>query len=211
MASKVAKDSTPTSVTGRCNNAGFSLLEVLVVVFIVGVLATMFTLSVGVTGGDRQVETEADRIVALIGLAREEAIVQGREIGLRFFKDGYEFAAFYEDFVEYHDEEETDQSDWGPLDETTLLGPRELPDGLLIELEIEGRDVVLKHAADAPPMVTREPDKEAPQQGYQPQVMVYSSGDMSPFAVRIRREFANSGRRVAFDVDGSSEFGDERQ
>jgi len=127
-----------TSATGICNRArpvlsrkagrhstvrripsGFSLLELLVVVFIIGILATMFTLSVGVTGADQELEREVDRLRAVLELASQEAIMQGREIGMRFYRDGYEFAAYHEDFVEYHDpddEDDIDQSEW------TMLG-----------------------------------------------------------------------------------------
>lgn len=187
-------------------HAGFSLLEVLVVVFIIGVLATMFTLSVGVIGGDRQLETEADRMVALIKLAREESVIQGREIGLRFFKDRYEFSGFYEDFVEYHDEETPDQSEWALLDDSTLLGPRQLPEGLLLELQIDGRDIVLGLAETEPAVKpTQDAEDEQPAPTYNPQVMVFSSGDMSPFTVLIRREYSNAGTTLEFDIDGSVE------
>jgi len=191
----------------RRYHAGFSLLEVLVVVFIIGVLATMFTLSVGVIGGDRELDKEASRLVALIDLAREEAVIQGREIGLRFFKDGYEFSAFYEDFVEYHDEETPDQSEWALLDASSLLGPRRLPQDLLFELQIDGRDIVLKLAeTDEKPRLAEDDEDEPPKNIYNPQVMVYSSGDMSPFTVLIRREFSNAGTTIEFDIDGSAEI-----
>ncbi|MFW2406037.1 MAG: type II secretion system minor pseudopilin GspH [Gammaproteobacteria bacterium] len=196
-----------------CSHAGFSLLEVLVVVFIIGVLATMFTLSVGVIGGDRELEKEASRLVALIDLAREEAVIQGREIGLRLFKDRYEFSAFYEDFIEYHDEENPDQSEWALLDASSLLGPRQLPEGLMFELQIDGRDIVLQLAeTDAEP-ATIDTDaaadddaNEPPKKTYNPQVMVYSSGDISPFTVLLRREFSNDGTTMEFDIDGSVEI-----
>ena len=71
---------------------GFSLLELLVVVVIIGILASMFTLSVGLSGGDRDLEREADRMQALLELASEDAVFQGRELGLRFYPDGYEFS-----------------------------------------------------------------------------------------------------------------------
>lgn len=188
-------------------HGGFSLLEVLVVVFIIGVLATMFTLSVGVIGGDRQLEKETDRLVALIDLAREEAVIEGREIGLRFFKDRYEFSAFYEDFVEYHDEENPDQSEWMLLDAATLLGPRQLPEGLLFELLIDGREIVLQRADTEPTFEPEQDDEEdAPKEIYDPQVMVFSSGDMSPFTVLIRREYSNAGTTIEFDIDGSVEI-----
>lgn len=179
-------------------------------VFIVGVLATMFTLSIGVTGGDRQVETEVDRMIAVIDLAREEAVIQGREIGMRIFSDGYEFAAFYEDFIEYHDEDTPDQSNWALLERETLLGPRQLPEGLLFELQIDGRDVLLKRAGEADEMPDSEESEESdtldPLERYRPQVMIFSSGDMDPFTIRLRREFANTGTMVEFDIDGTSEI-----
>lgn len=203
---------TPTSATGRSSNQGFSLLEVLVVVFIVGVLATMFTLSIGVTGGDRQLDTEVDRLIAVVDLAREEAVVQGRELGLHFYTNSYEFAAYFEDFIDYHDEENPDLSEWALLDKATLLGPRELPEGLLFELRIDGREVVLKNAGEDDTALSvqseesEESEESAPVKRYEPQVMIYSSGDMNPFTIELRRAFANTGTIIEFDIDGSVEI-----
>lgn len=173
----------------------------------------MFTLSIGVTGGDRQLDVEVDRLIAVIDLAREEAVVQGREIGMRFFASGYEFAAYYEDFVEYHDEDNPDQSEWALLDKATLLGPRELPDGLVFELAIDGREIVLRSAEesavarpDSPNEAEGGDEDEPSESRYEPQIMIYSSGDMSPFTVQVRRQFANSGTTIEFDIDGSTEI-----
>jgi len=178
-------------------------------VFIVGVLATMFTLSIGVTGGDRQLDTEVDRLIAVIDLAREEAVLEGRELGLHFYTSSYEFAAYYEDFIEYHDEDSPDLSEWALLDKATLLGPRELPEGLLFELRIDGREVVLKNAREEDavlPAEADEADEDKPIRRYEPQVMIYSSGDMNPFTIELRRAFSNTGATVEFDIDGSVEI-----
>lgn len=200
---------------GAHRGAGFTLLEVLVVVFIIGILVTMFTLSVGLIGGDRRLDTEVDRLIAVIDLAREESVLQGREIGMRFFPDGYEFAAYYEDFNDYYDEDTADQSEWTLLMKSTLLGPRLLPEGMRFELEIDGREVVLKRddrepsadsnaAVDSDP---QDPDKNDPgeEDRYRPQIMIFSSGDISPFIVQLRREFENRGKFIQFNVDGSTE------
>lgn len=182
-------------------------------VFIVGVLTTMFTLSVGVVGGDRQLEKEVDRLIAVIDLAREEAVIQGREIGMRFYTSGYEFSAYVEDFVDYPDEDNPDRSEWVLLDQATLLGPRELPEGLRFALQIDGREVVLgdELAAEPAPLTETAPavDPDAPPDTFRPQVMIYSSGDISPFTVEVRRTFANTGQIIEFDIDGSAEVEDE--
>ncbi len=56
---------------------GFTLLEVTVVVFIVGVLVTLAVLSVSGRVRSDQVELEARRIGELIRLAGERAIIYG--------------------------------------------------------------------------------------------------------------------------------------
>ncbi len=209
--------------------AGFSLLEVLVVVFIIGILATMFTLSVGVTGGDRQLDTEVDRLIAVIALANEEAVIQGREIGMRITSDGYRFATYQEDFIDYPAPDVPDLSEWLPIDSSNLLGPRQLPDGLLFELRIDGREIVLKSAADeeAESAMNRkeesaesaeseseisdtgDADDLSTREEFEPQIMIFSSGDMNPFVIHLRREFANAGATVEFDLDGSTEVSED--
>jgi len=186
---------------------GFSLLELLVVVFIIGILATMFTLSVGILGSDPELEKEIDRLHALLNLAREDAVTNGRELGLHFYPDGYEFASYQEDFIEYYDpdDEVQDRSEWIVLNLGTLLGPRRLPDGIVIELEIDGRQIVLDEKKE--PMnddSAREQDlaDDAP---YRPQIWLYSTGDMNPFVIRFRRKFGNDSLMLEFNDDGTTE------
>jgi general secretion pathway protein H len=191
----------------RRKMSGFTLLELLVVVFIIGILSTLFTLSVGLTGSDRELETETDRLIAVVQLASDEAVMQGRELGMRFYPDGYEFATFQEDFVEYYDidesdeTEEQDRSEWNVLSNEDLLGQRSLPEGILLELEIDGRSIVLdRQDAD-----DRDDENENSERDYQPQIRLFSSGDVSPFLVHLRRTFENKGVQIEFDAQGMVE------
>jgi general secretion pathway protein H len=191
----------------RRKMSGFTLLELLVVVFIIGILSTLFTLSVGLTGSDRELETETDRLIAVVQLASDEAVMQGRELGMRFYPDGYEFATFQEDFVEYYDidesdeTEEQDRSEWNVLSNEDLLGQRSLPEGSLLDLEIDGRSIVLdRHDAD-----DRDDENENSERDYQPQIRLFSSGDVSPFLVHLRRTLENKGVQIEFDAQGMVE------
>jgi len=197
--------------------AGFSLLELLVVVFIIGILATMFTLSVGVLGSDPELEKEIDRLQALLNLAREDALTHGRELGVRFYPHGYEFATFQEDFVDYYDpdDEVQDQSEWIVMNPGTLLKPRRLPEGIVIELEIDGRQIVLdeKKVTDTAtsdneqdPSVAGTDEGYGDGEPYRPQIWLYSTGDMNPFIIRFRRKFDNDSLTLEFHDDGTVEL-----
>lgn len=197
-------------MTHRRLTTGFSLLELLVVVFIIGILATMFTLSVGLTGGDQDLEREVDRLQALLKLASEEALMQGKEIGMRFYADGYEFATFQEDFLDYRDpdpEEQTnqdeaktlDQSEWVLVGQTEILGPRHLPEDIVLELEIDGREIILTTESE------RMDDDDDSEKVYRPQIRIFSSGDFIPFVLRLRREFQNAGTIIDVGADGTVE------
>ncbi|MDH3510557.1 MAG: type II secretion system minor pseudopilin GspH [Gammaproteobacteria bacterium] len=197
----------------RRKMSGFTLLELLVVVFIIGILSTLFTLSVGLTGSDRELETETDRLIAVVQLASDEAVMQGRELGMRFYPDGYEFATFQEDFVEYYDidesdeTEERDRSEWNVLSNEDLLGQRSLPEGILLELEIDGRSIVLdRHDANDRDDENDQDDENGnSERDYQPQIRLFSSGDVSPFLVHLRRTFENKGVQIEFDAQGMVE------
>ena len=73
---------------------GFTLIEILVVVVIIGVLAVGAVLTLGTAKRDDALETEAHRLESLIDFAREHAELTTREFGLRCEGDRYVFLAF---------------------------------------------------------------------------------------------------------------------
>ena len=181
----------PTSPAGTSSSAfrfvragscasGFTLLEVLVVVVIIGIISSMAVISVRVLGGDHEMDQEAARLAAVLGQAREEAMLQGRDLGLRVDARGY-------DFLRY----DTRSERWIVVSGDPLLRERVMPDGVGLELRLESRNVLLKpRSAQAEGLLLS------------PQVVVQASGDLVPFEVRLRRDGTDEVRRVAGGTDG---------
>jgi general secretion pathway protein H len=181
----------PTLATGTSSNrsgraragirtSGFTLLEVLVVIVIIGIISGMAVVSIHVLGGDHEMDQESARLAAVLGQAREEAMLQGRDLGLRLDARGY-------DFLRYDSRTER----WVMISDDPLLRERGLPDGVGLELRLESRNVTLK-ARTAP----TEPQPASPQ------VVVQASGDLVPFEIVLRREGTDEVRRVAGSADG---------
>jgi len=171
--------------TLRC----FTLLEIMVMLVIVGVMLAMFTLSMGSFGEDEERE-HVRRFAALLELAAEEASIQGREIGIRFYQHGYEFAV----------REALSDADgnlvwtWRPEVDDNFLRPRDLSEDVTIDLELDGNEITLPYAAN---------EKEA----YRPHVYLLSSGGLEPpFVVRIRPSFARDGVTLSVSADGAAEW-----
>jgi type II secretion system protein H len=115
---------------------GFTLLEMLVVVLIIGIVAAGAIISLGATGRDSQLEQERDRLEALIAYTRDRGALMSTEYGIRCGQHGYRFV-YYDNLT----------MQWLPetLDDT--LRVRRLPAGLDLRLSIEGRPIVLEDKA----------------------------------------------------------------
>ena len=146
-------------------STGFTLIEVMVVVLIIGITVSLAVLSI--SSGEQPVETEARRLKVLLGLVREESILQGRNLGLRFKADGYQFFALT-------------GREWVPLEEDQMLRQREMPAELRLELEAEGEHFVFFPSDDD------KDDKDKGAKQDTPQVYFLASGEVSPFSLTLR-------------------------
>jgi general secretion pathway protein H len=153
---------------------GFTLLELLVVVVIIAVLAGALALAVGLATGPGVAEREARRMERLLGLACERAILSGRDYGLAIHAHGYSFAVRgAEGWMSF------------AAGADAVFAPRELPGGLALHLDRDGRAVLVP---DEPPQ--------------QPQLGCVASGEMTPFTLEFEHG-ADPRWRVVGQFDGT--------
>lgn len=170
---------------------GFTLVEMLVVMVIIGIIASVATLSIGVLGRDRELEQEARRLWAVIKQTKEETELQGREVGVFVERDGYFF-------MRYDKRAQT----WKEVQEDDLMAQHDLPDGVSYRLWLDGREAILKaHQENLAAFDIQRASQSASDQDKEkdprvPQIALLSSGDTTPFELRIERFGGDAGWRV---------------
>jgi general secretion pathway protein H len=177
----------PTSGTGiysgraaRRLAAGFTLLELLVVVAIIGMLAGAVTLSLGTLGNDRQLEEETQRLRSVIDLLHEESLLQSRDYGVMFTATGYRFYVY-----------DYQQLEWVVPQADRLLEQHALRPQLSLALVLDGRNVPLMRDFE-------EQDVENPE----PQIMLLASGEVTPFTIEVEREGIDGRFELSAKLDG---------
>lgn len=122
---KVARHSHRAFQDRRCQ-AGFTLLELMAVIVIIGIVISFASLSIG-QNSSRIVQDEAERLHGLIQLAAEEAVMQGRELALEFNRDRYQFL-------------ELGSNGWQRVEQDKMFRERILPENVELELTLEGAE-----------------------------------------------------------------------
>lgn len=175
----------------RAANSGLTLMELLVVLVIVAVVAGFAVLSTVSLGGDTPAERNARRIAALVQLASENAVMEGRQYGLEIKPHAYRFFQY-------------DGASWQPVKDDNTFRPRQVDGDVTLSLQLEGRPITLPQpvsdamAMTTPPNADGAPAADQPTSGPQPQIVALSSGELSAFDLAV----AGPGGDGAYHVRG---------
>ena len=174
----------PTLATGtwaskprirRAGSVGFTLIEIMIVVFIIGLISAAAVITFGGESRDTELDKEAERLDALLDYVREQAELQTRDYGFRTNRTTYQFVVF-----------EPLTNEWKLAEEDDALRERKLPEGLQPALVVEGRPIVL--------------DSKWPKiDDFKPQVMIFANVDLSSFEWQLKREESGDTARILTD------------
>ena len=104
-------------------NAGFTMIEMLVVILIIGIIVNLVAVNLGGNRPLEELETEVRRFTSLTELALEEALLRSEIIGIAVKEDAYHFLLRAE-------------KSWEPIDDN-LFRDRKLPESLRLKLVSE--------------------------------------------------------------------------
>lgn len=159
---------------------GFTILELLVVLLLLGIVVSMATLAIG-DGADRKMRSESERLVGMLRLVRDEQMITGggeRALGLR--PDGYSLLelVILDDAIR----------EWQPVLDQQLQ-PRVFEQGLLeVVLEQEGRRRPLSQTGS-----------------WEPHIRLGNTGEMTPSQIILQVPGRNLQQVIDISLDGQVE------
>lgn len=168
----------------------------MVVVVIVGIISAVVLLSAGLLEDDRGMQEETRRLVTLLELATDEALLQSRDFGVEFTQQGYRFVEF-----------DPFQEQWYEVAGDDVLRPRALAEELRFELFIEDRRILLNEQPAT--LGGEESDSDDRQRAnYAPHTLILSSGQLTPFKLALIRDRDRLEQLIDVTPQGTIEIDD---
>ena len=145
MANPVAVVSTLNTVIGlRNRDQGFTLIEILVVVLIIGITLGFALLAFGDFGRQRQIITAAETFVNYVTLVEQQALLETSTLGIQFHHNDYDVRRF------------DNNSGWQPLSNQAMFHQHHFPSNTLLHItpaSTQGPQIIIHASGDITPFV----------------------------------------------------------
>ncbi|QIR13159.1 type II secretion system minor pseudopilin GspH [Shewanella aestuarii] len=155
--------------------AGFTLLEVLLVALLMGLAASAVTLSISSAGPEQVLNKQAQRFMAATELVLGETVLSGQFIGIVVDETQYQFVLYNE-------------GKWVPIEQDKMLATQQLEPGIKLDLILDGMPLMQEDEEqdswfDEP--FIDELSAEEKIKNPRPQILLFPSGEMTPFELRF--------------------------
>ena len=208
------------SLAVNSGSKGFTLIEIMVVIIIIGIMTALTALNVTSNDPARNLKKEAQRFVAVVSQAVDEASFQQQELGIVATEDGYQFVRWWREEIDTTSVPATSSTassaatspstpppalpkpKWVLVENDNTLRSYELPEGIRFLLELEESEFVKigdNETTNGETELTRTNlnlDDIGPKieedTTYEPSVYILSSGEMTPFVAEFFLEYDSS-------------------
>jgi general secretion pathway protein H len=156
----------------RQQQTGFTLVEVMLVMLLIGLLATTVVMNFSGESREERLEKEAERFQQIFHFVAETALLKQQEWGLYIMPDRYGFLYY-----------SNSDAKWLAAEQPAGLQQHKLPADISLKLELEG--LAGEESNLLSQLDWQLDEDEQPEQDNDipvlPQVFILSSGEISPF------------------------------
>lgn len=156
---------------------GFTLMEVLLVVLLMGLAATAVTLGMGGASKEKALERTAQQFMMSTEMVLDETVLSGHFVGIVIEDTSYKYVYY-------------DEGKWKPLEQDRLLAERQMEPGVEMVLVLDGLPLVQDDEEQDSwfdePLIEKSADEK--KKFPEPQIMLFPSGEMSAFELSFVSE-----------------------
>lgn len=174
---------------------GFTLIEVLVVLFIISIVTGVALLSFS-HNEEQQMQTFANELTQMLNLAQDRAMLQTEVLG--FSMDDREFYFVSLDLDSAKDKKKKSKPIWNILPDYAL-SKRRVPKNIDVILQVANDS----HHHQANKNSNEDEDENEEANHHDPQVLIFSNRDLTPFTIFIGKKGGKSHYAIIGQEDGT--------
>lgn len=184
-------------LTGDRKTNGFTLIEVLLVIVVIGLMVAAIQINFTSNKPETELEQESKRFAGVFNLAAEYGLLNNIELGLLIDDNTYQFLGY-------------DGTRWAAIPENELLSIYELPENIKMSLLFDDLPLEQPSLIDAELFTPDDDTLAEMQEGLSddkkpliPQVYILSGGDITPFQIEFSfSQYSYDSPDIMFIVTG---------
>ncbi len=158
----------------RRSTQGYTLIEILIVLFIISIVTTVGLLSIG-NNDNRQMKSIANELTQILVLAEQQAMLSPKVLGLTVNKHALQFSSLQSAV-------NGKKNTWLPLQDSVLKSYN-VPNNIQISI--------------------KENDHADEEQKSHPQIVISTNGDITPFTIYVGKQGEKPYYAIVGNADGS--------